>query len=391
MALNVISNYAANVAHRNLMTADAQMSSSLAKLSAGTRVVSAKDDAASLAIGKRLEADVAALKQAQVNAGQASSMLQIADGALSTISDMLVRMKALSVQAASGQLGTQERGFLNDEFGTLRSEINRIVDDTEFNGTVLLNGSNTFGFDTVGANVEQADGFENFSFGGNPGATFLSTGDELNITYSSTTKQFTITNVITSTTETSAAISGDPGVGTFTDVTFGQFGVTIKLNSQFDSTAAITGTTTTNQIQVTGGSSTSLSLTFKVGTSNASSDDVTISVKQAKVAQLAAGLDTDVLSTVAAANTTIGNVQTAINKLNEIRSDIGGAQNRVEFAASNLAATVENTEAARSSLLDLDVAKEISVFTSKKVLAQAGIAMLAQANQIPQNLLRLLQ
>src|SRR5690606_11975379 len=112
MPLNVISNFAANVAHRHLSMSDAAATNSVAKLSAGTRVLTAKDDAASLAIGSRLRAEVSALKQAQVNAGQAVSMLQIADGALSRINDILVRMKALAVQSSSGQLSDTERGML---------------------------------------------------------------------------------------------------------------------------------------------------------------------------------------------------------------------------------------------------------------------------------------
>ena len=141
MALNIISNFAANVAHRNLVKTDMQVTASLAKLSAGTRVLSAKDDAASLAVGSRLRAEVAALKQASVNAGQATSLLQIADGALSTIGDILVRMKALSVQSASGQLSQTERNVLDAEFTALKDEVTRISNDTEFNGTTLIKGA----------------------------------------------------------------------------------------------------------------------------------------------------------------------------------------------------------------------------------------------------------
>ena len=113
MALNAISNYAANVAHRNLQVSDAQATSSLAKLSSGTRVVSAKDDAASLAIGSRLRSQVSTLRQASVNAGQGVSMLQIADGAMAKVNDVLIRMKTLAVQAGSGQLSGTERAMLN--------------------------------------------------------------------------------------------------------------------------------------------------------------------------------------------------------------------------------------------------------------------------------------
>ena len=119
MTLNVVSNYAADVAHRNLLRTDIEASSSLAKLSIGKRVVSARDDAASMAIGSRMNAEVQGLRQAVVNAGQANSMLQIADGAMGMVSDILTRMKVLSIQASSENLGTTELEFLNVEFQEL--------------------------------------------------------------------------------------------------------------------------------------------------------------------------------------------------------------------------------------------------------------------------------
>ncbi|MEX0759823.1 MAG: flagellin, partial [Tistlia sp.] len=234
MPLNVISNFAANVAHRHLTMSDAAASNSVAKLSSGSRVLSAKDDAASLAIGSRLRAEVSALKQAQVNAGQAVSMLQIADGALSRINDILIRMKSLSVQSSSGQLSNTERGMLNGEFTALRSEIDRIADDTEFNGTKLLNGSNTFAAATIGTNIEQADGIEQFIFSNDTGA--FSATDSVTVAFNATTDQFTVTNVATGINYTSEAGITAPAAGDFRDVTIGGAGLTIQLNSQFDDT-----------------------------------------------------------------------------------------------------------------------------------------------------------
>ncbi len=132
------------------------------------------------------------------------------------------------------------------------------------------------------------------------------------------------------------------------------------------------------------------SFTFKVGTGNsATADDITISVS---------GVGTTNLSIVGGAITdkTLADTATlavanAINDIQTYRATIGASQNRLQFAANNLATTTENTEAARSQLLDLDVAAEMSVFTSKQILIQAGVSMLAQANQLPQNLLRLFQ
>lgn len=138
MSLTASFNLAASVANRQLGRNDAALTTALAKLSAGSRVVSARDDAASLAIGSRLNSDAQALKQAAVNAGQASSMMQIADGAMGKIGDILVRLKTLAVQAGSGQLSNAERGMLNTEYTSLVDEIDRIAGDTEFNGQSLI-------------------------------------------------------------------------------------------------------------------------------------------------------------------------------------------------------------------------------------------------------------
>lgn len=141
MALNSISNFGASVAHRNLRSSNAGLTLALAKLSAGRRVLSAKDDAAALAIGSRLGAQVSGLQQARVNAGQGSSMLQIADGGMKHVNDALTRMKTLAVQASSGHLSATERSAINTEFQSLAAEVDRISADTDFAGTPLLDGS----------------------------------------------------------------------------------------------------------------------------------------------------------------------------------------------------------------------------------------------------------
>ncbi len=386
MPLNVISNFAANVAHRHLTMSDAEATNSVAKLSAGTRVLTAKDDAASLAIGSRLRAEVSALKQAQVNAGQAISMLQIADGALNRINDILVRMKALSVQASSGQLSNTERGMLNQEFTALRSEIDRIADDTEFNGTKLLNGSNTFSAGTIGANVGQDDGIEQFIFSNDTGA--FSATDSVTVAYNATTDQFTVTNAATGIAYTSDAGVSAPSAGNFRDVVINGAGLSIQLNSQFDDTTDITAN---NTFTTGGGTSNSLSLEFKIGTGTDSYDDVTIALASARTTALSASLSTSTIDTQTNAELAIAEVSDAIDTLAQNRALLGSNQNRIEFASANIATTVENTEAARSALLDLDVASEMSQFTSKQILVQAGVSMLAQANQLPQNLLQLFQ
>ncbi|SMF67822.1 flagellin [Tistlia consotensis] len=386
MALSVVSNFAANVAHRHLAQSDSMASNSVAKLSAGSRVLSAKDDAAALAIGSRLKAEVSSLNQASVNAGQAVSMLQIADGAMSGIDDILTRMKTLAVQSSSGQLSDTERGMLNEEFTSLRGEIDRIAQDTDFNGTQLLDGSNTFSAGTLGANIGQNDGIEQIVFTGDPGA--FSATDSVTVAYNSTTDQFTVTNDVTGISYTSEAGVSAPSAGTFKDVTIQGAGLTIQLNSQFDDTSDITAN---NKFLTSGGTSNTLTLSFKVGTGTDSQDSISINLSKSDTGALASGLNTATIDTAANADSAISLVTTAIDTLAQNRAALGANQNRLEFAAANIATATENSEAARSALMDLDVASEMSKFTSQQILVQAGVSMLAQANQMPQSLMKLFQ
>lgn len=386
MPLNIISNFAANVAHRNLAMNDGQATNSLAKLSAGSRVISAKDDAAALAVGNRLAADVAGLKQAQVNAGQGVSMLQIADGAMSKVNDILQRMKTLSVQAGSEQISATERTMLNTEYGALVSEIDRISNDTEFAGIKLVDGAIAHNGATSAIGVSA--GVLSISLQGNFDLT--TTGSQGSLNYGSANGgEFSFVHQGTTYT---GSLGSDTNDGT--DMTTGAVvtlsnagtgdSVDLVLSQSFDFNANIAAVTLT----LSGASESSF--TYKVGTGvSASADEIAVSVNSISTATLGISA-TDILSTTTADTASLA-ISNAINDIQTYRAEVGANQNRLEFAAANIATTVENTEAARSALLDLDVAQEMSNFTSKQILVQAGVAMLSQANQLPQNLLRLLQ
>ena len=390
MALNVISNFAANVAHRNLVRSDAEMTDSLSKLSSGTRVVSAKDDAASMAIGSRLRAEINALRQAQVNAGQGNSMLQVADGAMARSHDILLRMKTLSVQAGSGQLSGTERGMLNTEYQALLSEIDRLAQDTEFNGNQLVNGS--FTIDRSNAtSFELADGVENivlrgphtvtgtetFSIqydAGNTAFSVIDTNEAVNITYTGTIAA----------TDTDGSTMSSGSVVTLTDAGGSSASLDIVLNTSFG--ASNNGGSQSFEVSGTNVSS----FTFKVGTGNsATADEITASITG--IGASALGLSTTSVTNKSASDTASLLITAAVDSLNTARADLGASQNRLDFASANIATTLENMEAARSNILDLDIAAEMSRLTSKQILMQAGVAMLAQANQTPQALLRLFQ
>lgn len=385
MPLNIISNFAANVAHRNLAMNDGQATNSLAKLSAGSRVISAKDDAAALAVGNRLAADVAGLKQAQVNAGQGVSMLQIADGAMSKVNDILQRMKTLAVQSGSEQISGTERTMLNTEYSALVSEIDRISSDTEFAGIKLVDGAIAHNAGTTGAMGIQA-GVLSISFQGNfdltaassASVSFASTGNDFQLTHNGATFAGSLSADVTDGTNMSG--------GTVLTLTSAGTGDTVDLviGAGFDPNANIAATV----LNLSGASESSF--TFKVGTGvSASADEIAVNVNSISTATLGIAA-TDILSTTTADTASLA-ISNAIDDIQTYRAEVGANQNRLEFASANIATTVENTEAARSALLDLDVAQEMSNFTSKQILVQAGVAMLSQANQLPQNLLRLLQ
>ena len=380
MPLNVVSNYAANVAHRNLLKTDMEASNSLAKLSIGKRVVSARDDAASMAIGSRMNAEVQGLKQAVVNAGQANSMLQIADGAMSTVSDILTRMKVLAIQASSANLGSTERSFLDVEFQALTNEVNRIAQDTDFNGVQLLDGQTAI---TQSANLGTANGVAGLS------AQSLDTNGTFTIAYDGT-DSFTVSDGTNTYTGSIAANLLDTNGALTRSTTIqltsttGPGSLSIALNTAFDATAAVAAEAFT----ATGTGQ--LSLQFKLGTGTESFDSLSFTLDAVSITGLGM-TGTESIDTAANADNALEAINIAITNLNRSRANVGAAQNRLQFASDNLSISTENAEAARSTLLDLDLASEMTTFTSKQVLLQSGVAMLAQANQLPANLLRLLQ
>ncbi|MEZ5845255.1 MAG: flagellin [Geminicoccaceae bacterium] len=392
MALTASTNTSASTALRYLDRNNMAASSSLAKLSSGSRIVKASDDAASLAVGTKVKADVTALQQAKVNAGQASSMLQVADGGLSQVSDILLRMKALSVQAQSGSVSDNERIFLDKEFSALSAQIDDIANQTKFNGQTLLNGDTgvtvTADADVAGVHISgTADVVTGTGQASITMATTATGGGDQQMTFTYTDQAGdTFTAAVTAAADDAAAYSGA--------VVFEGTGVSLALDD-FDSTAAITGTAGNLSI-------TSNEVSFQVGVSSA--DTIEVGLDDIRTAQLG-NVSTGTLADADGAGLETGraNIRTkegaiaagdildnAIAQINEDRSNVGAMISRFEFASANLATSIENLDSARSTLMDVDMASEMSNFSSKQVMMQASVAMLAQANQMPQQLLKLL-
>ncbi len=274
MALTINTNIASLNAQRNLGTSQGLLNTSLQRLSSGLRVNSAKDDAAGLAISDRMTSQVRGLNQAARNANDGISMAQTAEGALQEVTNILQRMRELAVQSSNGTNTTADRQSLDAEVLQLKAEIDRIANNTKFNGKVLLDG------------------------------TFSGTG-----------------------------------------------------------------------------------LVFQVG---ADQGEI-VSVQVGAGTNLALGTAATTVSTFAEAQSAIGVVDAAIKKIDTLRGDLGAIQNRLESTISNLQNVAENISAARSRILDADVAQETSNLTKANILQQAGVSVLAQANQSPQLALSLLQ
>jgi flagellin len=389
MALSVLSNYAASVAHQNLLLSQQAASNSIAKLSSGSRIVNASDDAASLAIGSGLKAEVAALNQASINAGQGVSVLQIADGAYARVNDILVRLKTIAVQAASGQLTGTQRGELNTEYTNLVSEVDRIANVTDFNGTALVNGGFTY---TTNAATNNAKGFDSFTLRGSE------TAGNYSVQYGTAANSFTInnsgetftgaisTNVLSNAGTTNSALTQGTVV-TLSSTTAGSTNtVDVVLNTAFAAGTAI-ASNATNSFTTAGSSSQSFA--FQVGAGNSANDSISVTLNSTSSTTL--GINASSVTSAANAQNASTLATNAINQLQNFRATVGAGESRLQFAQANIATASQNLQSAQSGLLDVDVASEVSNLASKQILTQLGVAELAQANQLPQALLRLLQ
>lgn len=564
MALNSINtNIAAYFAQQNIGTANSMTSGSIGRLSSGNRIVRASDDVAAMSVGTSLRTQVTTLKMGLLNANQGSSMLQVADGALSKIQDMLLRQKSLATQATSGSLTSAERGFLNQEFQNLTAEIDRLTQNTNFNGVNLLGGglgtsasvvrtdalaisvtdvgaatntaystASTLAIEaidrTTGAGVGAAAG--NIALTRSDGTTALADEEFLNVNgavYGSIEK-FEFSNVVYGTSATlTVTMNGVKFTGTVADgegaaageiilsngttnlslqasaalaltdeasvqsglaQLYVDFADTVMMSARvvggvsFQGTAldgalgsATTGVASiriadasnvdignfkyvsnagtgahiltvevngetwtasgvadvidedvlifekgngeflridlTGQTEAIGVAGTNDLLTnpelrtqfvnalnigfgragggvdFALGTER--TDSLRVQISNASSSALYNGQSLNV-TTVADAQAAGDALNVAIANVTSIRADVGAMMSRFDFASANIEISLQNQDAARGTLLDTDIASESSAYATAQVQLQAGIAVLAQANLLPQNLLKLI-
>jgi len=395
MGLQIATNVAAINAQRNLSLTGLRMGKVMEKLSSGYRINRAADDAAGLGISEKMRAQIRGNQQAVRNAQDGISMLQTAEGALDEVHAILQRMRELAVQAANGTYAENgaERTSIGQEILQLKNEIDRIATATKFNGQNLLTGTLA---GTLSASSELLVGIQLNTTGGDATVTEINVqgarAGSYTLTGSGTSLTLTHDTLGVSQTITVNAIAPNSS----TTLNFANLGVSIKLVSDNGKSAAglVTDITATanNQFTVTGSGSAQLQVGANQG------DNLSISFGNMQTTQLGASTSLNALitddqnvSTIAKAETLITEIDGAIEDVNRQRGEFGAAQNRLESVIRSLGVTVENLSAAESRIRDADIAELSSQLVSQQILQQAGISVLAQANQMPQAALALLK
>ena len=396
MSMSIRSNISSLDAQRNLSNTQMQLDQSLARLSSGYRISNAADDAAGLAISEKLRSQIRGLNQAARNAQDGISMIQTAEGAMGEVHSMLQRMRELAVQSANDTLTTSDRTAVNTELTQLQAEMNGISGRTTFNGKQLLTGSLVTsvsgGTASVGAQFNTTGGNSSISSidasAGKAGATYTFSGSGTSLTLTRSTDN------VSQTIDVSSGVSANGN----SMLNFSQLGIKIGVGS--DSGAKTGAGLVTDLAAATVTTSAgSGSANLQVG-ANASDS---ISVAFAKVDTSASSLNLDALLTafssslsgtnsaqVSASQNLLAGVDSAVNTVSGYRANLGAYQNRLDHTIKNINTTSENLSASESRIRDVNVAEESANMTRSNVLMQAGVSVLAQANQLPQLALKLL-
>lgn len=404
-------NVAATLTANALTENQRSMNQTMERLSTGSRINSAADDAAGLAIVSKMDAQVTGLNAAVRNANDAIAMIQTADGATIEIDSMLQRMRELAVQSLNGTNTATDLTNLNKEFANLATEIERVVNTTEYNDTLLLDGSaGTAGVFTfnIGANASQTVDvdFKDFNLAagttaGTAGVDTVTITQTILDTYAATDK-LVITNTAGDTlTIDATAIAAASGSTDLSDVTLAHLITTI--NDEMDDTTAFEGmavadngaSTAITFTQDTAGSGQLLSVQHITAAGVATAltvENTTAGAATGAGDPMGANL-TDFLTagSQAQASTTIAELDAAIAGVAAQRAEFGSWVNRLEHTVDNLTNVSQNTVASRSRIEDADYAAETSELARTQIISQAATAMLSQANQQAQSVLALLK
>ncbi|CCH12619.1 flagellin [Stenotrophomonas maltophilia] len=381
-------------AQRNLSTSGSSLATTIQRLSSGSRINSAKDDAAGLAISERFGTQIRGTDVAIRNANDGISLAQVAEGSLTEIGNNLQRVRELSVQASNATNSASDRKALQAEVTQLVSEIDRVAKQSDFNGTKLLDGSFSSQLFQVGANAGQAiaidktiDAKANALGGAKFDTNALALADPgTNADFSTSGLQINgvaIADVSVKQGADAAATgkASREALVTAINAKIGETGVFAEVNG----TAGVTLTSVKDSVNADGSFK---AITATPGTWTGATAPTFTASTAAPAAKYASDLD---VSTVKGAQQAMEIVDKALGAINSTRADLGAIQNRFTSVVANLQTSSENLSASRSRIKDTDFAKETAELTRTQILQQAGTAMLAQANQVPQGVLSLLR
>ena len=395
-------------AYRNYNNNTSALSKNLEKLSSGYKINRAGDDAAGLAISEKMRAQITGLKAASKNVKDGVSLVKTAEGALQEVHDMLNRMDSLATQSANGTYDDAvDRKNLQKEVSALKSEINRIADSSNFNGLNLLDGSLANGAKIDGilgsANATFSIGQKSATVGGaamsvtfadgkanDRGITVAATGSDITITLGTKTKETYTADEITQAVRDFGKTYAAQNAGDADKKAVGEALTTFTMKADGPVTAAAGGSLTMNKATLAdGGQAGKGGLTLQIGDTAATHNKLNVTIGDCHTTGLKIN-DVDI-GTQDGAATAIQKIKDAINTVSGTRGDLGALQNRLEHTQNNLSVMTENIQDAESTIRDTDVADEMMAYTKNNILVQSAQAMLAQANQVPQGVLQLLQ
>ena len=376
MSLKINYNASAIVANNSLKMSDNRLTASLERLSSGYKINHAKDNAAGLAIARRMNAQLRGLEVAEQDALDGVSVLEIADGALSEVHDMLQRMNELSIKSATGSITDDDRLTIQAEVAQLKDEIARIGETTEYNGRKLFDGT----FDLKGY-TDTTEIKVNY---------FSDTVDLGDYSFELTGLTFEADDTVTpGTTAVVTRTDVNPPVSTPVTVTGDKEQLILKGEKDYEIRLGLEDgwDANGNDINITMELTGMGPMTLQIG----ANEGQTIDMRIPEVSLLNIGIKKTDVSTVDGANKAIDEIKNGIAYISQMRSRMGAYQNRLEHTETSLATSEENITAAYSRIMDTDMAEEMTEYTNMQVVTQAATSMLAQANERPSQMLQLLQ
>lgn len=384
--LGINSNINSLVAQQNLNGSQNALSQAITRLSSGKRINSAADDAAGLAISTRMQTQINGLNQGVSNANDGVSMIQTASSALSSLTNSLQRIRQLAVQASTGTMSSTDQAALQQEVAQQIQEVNRIASQTTYNGTNILNGNAGIVSFQVGANVGQtisldlSQSMSAAQIGGGLVQAGQTVGTVTGLSLDSSGAYTSSGAVITAVN----VLSDGKGGFTFTD----QNGTAIAgaTAAAIFSTSAGTASNgaSVTQISISAGATSS-------SMSQASLTAIANAVAQINAVNKPATVSNLDISTVSGANVAMVSIDNALQTVNNLQAALGAAQNRFTAIATAQQAESTDLSSAQSQITDANFAQETANMSKNQVLQQAGISVLAQANSLPQQVLKLLQ